>query len=74
MLSKSFPNLSYRICARWCITVLVMRMKIIANKHMYDTVKGSDYIGDQDAIEYMCKNGPESVIELEKMGLPFSSF
>ncbi len=36
---------------------------------MYDTVKGSDYIGDQNAIEYMCKNGPESVIELEKMGI-----
>jgi succinate dehydrogenase / fumarate reductase flavoprotein subunit len=41
---------------------------------MYDTVKGSDYIGDQDAIEYMCKTGPESIIELENMGLPFSRF
>jgi succinate dehydrogenase/fumarate reductase flavoprotein subunit len=40
--------------------------------HMYDTVKGSDYIGDQDAIEYMCKTGPEVVRELENMGLPFS--
>ena len=40
--------------------------------HMYDTVKGSDYIGDQDAIEYMCKTGPEAVLELENMGLPFS--
>lgn len=39
---------------------------------MYDTVKGSDYIGDQDAIEYMCKTGPEAVLELEHMGLPFS--
>ncbi len=39
---------------------------------MYDTVKGSDYIGDQDAIEYMCQNGPEAIIELEHMGLPFS--
>ncbi|MFP3787356.1 FAD-binding protein, partial [Burkholderia sp. SIMBA_024] len=35
-------------------------------------VKGSDYIGDQDAIEYMCKTGPEAVLELEHMGLPFS--
>ena len=39
---------------------------------MYDTVKGSDYIGDQDAIEYMCQVGPEAVFELEHMGLPFS--
>ncbi len=39
---------------------------------MYDTVKGSDYLGDQDSIEYMCKTGPEVVYELEHMGLPFS--
>ena len=39
---------------------------------MYDTVKGSDYIGDQDAIEYMCSVGPKAVLELEHMGLPFS--
>jgi succinate dehydrogenase / fumarate reductase flavoprotein subunit len=42
--------------------------------HMFDTVKGSDYIGDQDAIEYMCKTGPEAITELENMGLPFSRF
>ena len=41
---------------------------------MYDTVKGSDYIGDQDAIEYMCSEGPKAVYELEHMGLPFSRF
>jgi succinate dehydrogenase / fumarate reductase flavoprotein subunit len=41
---------------------------------MFDTVKGSDYIGDQDAIEYMCKTGPEAITELENMGLPFSRF
>jgi succinate dehydrogenase / fumarate reductase flavoprotein subunit len=41
---------------------------------MYDTVKGSDFIGDQDAIEYMCKTGPEAITELENMGLPFSRF
>ncbi|WP_156502423.1 FAD-binding protein, partial [Oleiphilus sp. HI0067] len=40
--------------------------------HMYDTVKGSDYIGDQDAIEYMCSVGPQAVFELDHMGLPFS--
>ncbi len=39
---------------------------------MYDTVKGADYLGDQDSIEYMCKTGPEAVYELEHMGLPFS--
>ena len=38
---------------------------------MFDTIKGSDYIGDQDAIEYMCSEGPEAVFELEHMGLPF---
>jgi len=41
---------------------------------MYDTVKGSDYIGDQDAIEYMCAEGPEAILELDHMGLPFSRF
>ena len=40
--------------------------------HMYDTVKGSDWLGDQDAIAYMCKNAPESIIELEHYGVPFS--
>ncbi len=42
------------------------------NGILNDTVKGSDYIGDQDAIEYMCKTGPEAILELEHMGLPFS--
>ena len=40
--------------------------------HMYDTVKGSDWLGDQDAIEYMCKEASAAVIELEKYGVPFS--
>ena len=40
--------------------------------HMYDTVKGSDWLGDQDAIEYMCKEAPQAVIELEHYGVPFS--
>ena len=40
--------------------------------HMYDTVKGSDWLGDQDAIEYLCRNAPEAVYELEHWGLPFS--
>ena len=41
---------------------------------MYDTVKGADYIGDQDAIEYLCSEGPKAVFELEHMGLTFSRF
>ena len=41
---------------------------------MFDTVKGSDYIGDQNAIEYMCSEGPDAIFELEHMGLPFSRF
>ena len=38
----------------------------------YDTVKGSDWLGDQDAIEYLCKNAPKAVLELENYGVPFS--
>src|SRR5450432_2517515 len=40
--------------------------------HMYDTVKGADWLGDQDAIEYLCRNAPDAVYELEHWGLPFS--
>ena len=40
--------------------------------HMYDTVKGSDWLGDQDAIEYLCKEAPKAVVELERYGVPFS--
>lgn len=40
--------------------------------HAYDTVKGSDWLGDQDAIHYMCKEAPEAILELESYGLPFS--
>ena len=39
--------------------------------HMYDTVKGADWLGDQDSIEYLCKEAPKAVIELEKYGVPF---
>lgn len=75
LLSKVFPTRSHTVSAQGGITVA------LGNSHpdnwewhMYDTVKGSDYIGDQNAIEYMCKTGPQSVIELEQMGLPFSRF
>ncbi|MBF8999528.1 MULTISPECIES: succinate dehydrogenase flavoprotein subunit [Vibrio] len=75
LLSKVFPTRSHTVSAQGGITVALGNShKDNWEWHMYDTVKGSDYIGDQDAIEYMCKHGPESVIELEKMGLPFSRF
>lgn len=73
LLSKVFPTRSHTVSAQGGITVA------LGNNHpddwrwhMYDTVKGSDYIGDQDAIEYMCEAGPQAIRELEHMGLPFS--
>lgn len=73
LVSKVFPTRSHTVSAQGGITVS------LGNKHeddwrwhMFDTVKGSDYLGDQDCIEYMCRVGPEVVYELEHMGLPFS--
>src|SRR5210317_2597783 len=75
LLSKVFPTRSHTVSAQGGITVALGNShEDNWEWHMYDTVKGSDYIGDQDAIEYMCKTGPESIIELENMGLPFSRF
>ena len=75
LISKVFPTRSHTVSAQGGITVALGNAhEDHWEQHMYDTVKGSDYIGDQDAIEYMCKTGPESIIELEKMGLPFSRF
>ncbi|WP_432453404.1 MULTISPECIES: succinate dehydrogenase flavoprotein subunit [unclassified Agarivorans] len=75
LISKVFPTRSHTVSAQGGITVALGNShKDNWQWHMYDTVKGSDYIGDQDAIEYMCNVGPEVVIELEKMGLPFSRF
>ena len=73
LISKVFPTRSHTVSAQGGITVALGNAhEDHWEQHMYDTVKGSDYIGDQDAIEYMCKTGPESIIELENMGLPFS--
>lgn len=73
LLSKVFPTRSHTVSAQGGITVALGNQHDDNwQEHMYDTVKGSDFIGDQDAIEYMCKSGPESIIELENMGLPFS--
>lgn len=73
LISKVFPTRSHTVSAQGGITVaLGNNHEDDWQWHMYDTVKGSDYIGDQHAIEYMCKTGPKAVIELEHMGLPFS--
>lgn len=73
LLSKVFPTRSHTVSAQGGITVaLGNSAEDDWRWHMYDTVKGADYIGDQDCIEYLCKTGPEVVYELEHMGLPFS--
>lgn len=73
MISKVFPTRSHTVSAQGGITCALGNAHDDDWRwHMYDTVKGSDYLGDQDCIEYMCKTGPEVVYELEHMGLPFS--
>lgn len=74
VISKVFPTRSHTVSAQGGITCAIQSDDPDDDWrwHMYDTVKGSDYIGDQDAIEYMCSVGPESVYELEHMGMPFS--
>ena len=74
LISKVFPTRSHTVSAQGGITCAIASSDPNDDWrwHMYDTVKGSDYIGDQDAIEYMCSVGPEAVFELEHMGLPFS--
>ncbi|QPG04349.1 succinate dehydrogenase flavoprotein subunit [Salinimonas marina] len=75
LLSKVFPTRSHTVSAQGGITVALGNShEDNWEWHMYDTVKGSDYIGDQDAIEYMCNMGPKAIIEMENMGLPFSRF
>ncbi|CBL44169.1 succinate dehydrogenase, flavoprotein subunit [gamma proteobacterium HdN1] len=73
-ITKVFPTRSHTVSAQGGITCAIASNDPNDDWrwHMYDTVKGSDYIGDQDAIEYMCSVGPEAVFELEHMGLPFS--
>jgi succinate dehydrogenase / fumarate reductase flavoprotein subunit len=72
-ISKVFPTRSHTVAAQGGIGAALGNMGEDNWKwHMYDTVKGSDWLGDQDAIEYLCSNAPEAVIELEKYGMPFS--
>ena len=74
VISKVFPTRSHTVSAQGGITCAIASADPNDDWrwHMYDTVKGSDYIGDQDAIEYMCSVGPQAVFELDHMGLPFS--
>jgi len=73
VISKVFPTRSHTVSAQGGITSALGNVSEDNwHWHMYDTVKGSDYLGDQDAIEYMCRNAPTAVYELEHMGLPFS--
>ncbi|ELU09348.1 hypothetical protein CAPTEDRAFT_136835, partial [Capitella teleta] len=73
-VTKVFPTRSHTVSAQGGITCAIASSDPNDDWrwHMFDTVKGSDYIGDQDAIEYMCSVGPQAVFELEHMGLPFS--
>src|SRR5210317_655301 len=74
VISKVFPTRSHTVSAQGGITCAIASDDPNDDWrwHMYDTIKGSDYIGDQDAIEYMCSVGPQAVFELDHMGLPFS--
>ena len=80
VISKVFPTRSHTVSAQGGIAASLGNVDDDTDDlpaddwkwHMYDTVKGSDYIGDQDSIEYMCKHAPKAIIELEHMGLPFS--
>ncbi|TDJ26605.1 MAG: succinate dehydrogenase flavoprotein subunit [Gammaproteobacteria bacterium] len=74
VISKVFPTRSHTVSAQGGITCAIASDDPDDDWrwHMYDSVKGSDYIGDQEAIEYMCSEGPQAVFELEHMGLPFS--
>jgi succinate dehydrogenase / fumarate reductase, flavoprotein subunit len=72
-ITKVFPTRSHTVAAQGGIAAALGNMgEDDWRWHMYDTVKGSDWLGDQDAIEYMCKNAAEAVYELEHWGLPFS--
>jgi succinate dehydrogenase / fumarate reductase flavoprotein subunit len=72
-ITKVFPTRSHTVAAQGGISAALGNMgEDDWRWHMYDTVKGSDWLGDQDAIEFMVKAGPEAVIELEHYGVPFS--
>ena len=72
-ISKLFPTRSHTVAAQGGVNAALGNMgEDDWRWHMYDTVKGSDWLGDQDAIHYMCREAPKAVLELEQFGLPFS--
>ena len=72
-ITKVFPTRSHTVAAQGGISASLGNMgEDDWRWHMYDTVKGSDWLGDQDAIEYLCRNAPAAVYELEHWGVPFS--
>ncbi|KAJ3726155.1 FAD binding domain-containing protein [Lentinula raphanica] len=72
-ITKLFPTRSHTVAAQGGINAALGNMTEDDWRwHMYDTVKGSDWLGDQDAIHYMCREAPQTVIELEHFGVPFS--
>ena len=72
-ISKVFPTRSHTVAAQGGISASLANMGPDDWRwHMYDTVKGSDWLGDQDAIEYLCRNAPSAVYELDHWGVPFS--
>ena len=72
-ISKVFPTRSHTVAAQGGIAASLSNMGPDDWRwHMYDTVKGADWLGDQDAIEYLCRNAPTAVYELEHFGMPFS--
>ncbi|KAF5394207.1 Succinate dehydrogenase complex flavoprotein subunit A [Paragonimus heterotremus] len=72
-ITKLFPTRSHTVAAQGGINAALGNMEPDDWRyHMYDTVKGSDWLGDQDAIQYMCEEAPKAVIELENYGMPFS--
>jgi succinate dehydrogenase / fumarate reductase flavoprotein subunit len=72
-ITKVFPTRSHTVAAQGGIAAAIGNMGPDDWRwHMYDTVKGADWLGDQDAIEYLCRNAPDAVYELEHYGMPFS--
>ena len=72
-VTKVFPTRSHTVAAQGGISAALANMgEDDWRWHFYDTIKGSDWLGDQDAIEYMCKNAADAIIELEHYGVPFS--
>ena len=72
VLSKVFPTRSHTVAAQGGIGAALGNMSDDNwHYHFYDTIKGSDWLGDQDAIEFMCREAPKVVYDLEHMGMPF---